>query len=121
MKQIFDFIRFSKNKEKLKELINTDKAYALLEEDAYDMVINHTGDKKMMKIKDKYRKGGKVDMCQGLKEWMEDERNEGKEIGDASRLIISVEAAMKNFFPQSVDKVCSFNEVMYIAEKNHIL
>ena len=28
---------------------------------------------------------------------MEDERNEGKEIGDASRLIISVEAAMKNF------------------------
>ena len=97
VKQVFDFIRFSKNKEKLKELINTDKAYAFLEEDAYDMVINHTGDKKMMKIKDKYRKGGKVDMCQGLKEWMEDERNEGKEIGDASRLIISVEAAMKNF------------------------
>lgn len=101
VKQVFDFIRFSKNKEKLKELINTDKAYAFLEEDAYDMVINHTGDEKMMKIKDKYRKGGKVDMCQGLKEWMEDERNEGKEIGkeigDASRLIISVEAAMKNF------------------------
>lgn len=58
-------------------MINTDKAYAFLEEDAYDMVINHTGDKEMMKIKDKYKKGGKVDMCQGLKEWMEDERNEG--------------------------------------------
>lgn len=35
----------------------------------------------MFRIKDKYKKGGKVDMCQGLREWIEDERNEGKEEG----------------------------------------
>lgn len=32
----------------------------------------------MFKIKEKHKKGGKVNMCQGLREWMEDERNEGK-------------------------------------------
>lgn len=37
----------------------------------------------MFKIKDRHKKGGKVDMCQGLREWMEDERNEGKVEGKA--------------------------------------
>lgn len=83
VKQVFDFIRFSKDKRKLKELIEHDPAYALLEEDAYDMVAGYAGEEEMFKIKDKYKKGGKVDMCQGLREWMEDERNEGKTEGKA--------------------------------------
>ncbi|MBP3476960.1 MAG: transposase [Lachnospiraceae bacterium] len=78
VKQVFDFIRFSKDKRKLKELIEHDPAYALLEEDAYDMVAGYAGEEEMFKIKDRHKKGGKVDMCQGLREWMEDERNEGK-------------------------------------------
>ncbi|MBO5056131.1 MAG: hypothetical protein J6C64_07250 [Lachnospiraceae bacterium] len=57
------------------------------------MVANYAGEEEMFRIKDKHKKGGKVDMCQGLREWLEDERN----AGDASRLVISVEAAMKNF------------------------
>lgn len=40
----------------------------------------------MFKIKKNHKKGGKVDMCQGLREWMEDERNagimEGTQIGE---------------------------------------
>ncbi len=78
VKQVFDFIRFSNDKEKLKELITTDQSYVFLEEDACDMVLAYAGEDKMFKIKEKYRKGGKVNMCQGLREWMEDERNEGK-------------------------------------------
>lgn len=51
----------------------------LQEEDAYDMVAGYAGEEEMFKIKDRYKKGGKVDMCQGLREWMEDERNEERE------------------------------------------
>lgn len=81
VKQVFDFIRFSKDKEKLKELVTTDQSYALLEEDAFDMVLAYTGEDKMFKIKKNHKKGGKVGMCQGLREWMEDERMEGKKEG----------------------------------------
>lgn len=83
VKQVFDFIRFSKDKRKLKELMEHDPAYAFLEEDAYDMVAGYAGEEEMFKIKDRHKKGGKVDMCQGLREWMEDERNEGKVEGKA--------------------------------------
>ncbi len=81
VKQVFDFIRFSKDKRKLKELIEHDPAYAFLEEDAYDMAAGYTGEEEMFRIKDKHKKGGKIDMCQGLREWIEDERNEGKAEG----------------------------------------
>lgn len=78
VKQVFDFIRYSKDKEKLKELVTTDQSYAFLDEDACDMVLAYAGEEEMFKIKEKHKKGGKVNMCQGLREWMEDERNEGK-------------------------------------------
>lgn len=42
------------------------------------MVLAYAGEEEMFKIKEKHKKGGKVNMCQGLREWMEDERNEGK-------------------------------------------
>lgn len=75
---MFDFIRFSKDKAKLKELVATDQSYAFLDEDACDMVLAYAGEEKMFKIKEKYKKGGKINMCQGLREWMEDERLEGE-------------------------------------------
>ena len=78
VKQVFDFIRYSGNKQKLKELMMSDESYAFLEEDACDMVLAYVGEEEMFKIKEKHKKGGKVNMCQGLREWMEEERNEGR-------------------------------------------
>ena len=79
VKQVFDFIRFSKDKEKLRDLMTADMSYAYLDEDAYDMVASYAGEEEMFKIKDKYKKGGKVNMCQGLREWMEEEKLEGED------------------------------------------
>lgn len=81
VKQVFDFIRFSKDKKKLRELLEKDAAYRHLNEDACDMVTAYVGEKEMLKWKEKYRKGGKIDMCQGLREWLEDERAEGRAEG----------------------------------------
>lgn len=79
VKQVFDFIRFSKDKKKLKELVIRDEAYKFLAEEAYDMVLAYAGEEEMFRIKEKHKKGGKINMCQGLREWMEDERAEGEE------------------------------------------
>ena len=45
------------------------------------MVTTYVGDEKMFKWKEKHKKGGKINMCQGLREWLEDEREEGREEG----------------------------------------
>lgn len=97
VKQVFDFIRFSKDKKKLRDLMSNDLSYAYLDEDAYDMVASYAGEKEMFKIKEKHMKGGKVNMCQGLREWMEDERNAGLEVGKAEMLVSSVESVMLKF------------------------
>lgn len=79
VKQVFDFIRFSRDKQKIQELLGRDKAYQLLDEEVYDMVAAYVGEEEaMFKRKEKYKEGGKVNMCQGLREWLADERAEGK-------------------------------------------
>lgn len=109
VKQVFDFIRFSKDKGKLKDLMSNDLSYAYLEEDAYDMVALYAGEEEMFRIKEKHKKGGKVDMCQGLREWMEDERNEGRNegiaIGQSKMLVASVESVMVKF-NVDLEKAC---------------
>ncbi len=99
VKQVFDFIRFSKDKHRLRELLDSDQSYQEFDEEAYDMVAVYVGaGESMLKWKDKHKKGRKVDMCQGLREWLADERAEGieegmkvgiaKESGRMDRLII---------------------------------
>ena len=64
VRQVFDIIRYSEEPEKLKELIEQDKVYQNMEEDAYDMVAAYTHVEKLISMKDFHRKkGGKVDMC----------------------------------------------------------
>ena len=88
VKQVFDFIRFSKNKKKLKEFIETDEVYGRLEEDACDMLAAYMEEEEsVFKRMDKYKKDGRVNMCQGLMEWLEDERLEGKLEGKAEMII----------------------------------
>lgn len=60
----------------------------MLDEDAYDMVVAYVGEEEvMLKRKEKYKKGGKVNMCQGLREWLADERMEGRAEGKAEAIV----------------------------------
>ena len=78
LKQVFDFIRYSKDKKKLRELMETDSAYQNLDEDAYDMIALYTKSKELLEIKNENREGESVNMCQAIKEMLEDEREEGR-------------------------------------------
>ena len=77
LKQIFDFIRYSKDKEKLRKLVQNDPAYQNMAEDAYDMVVEYTHAEEMISLKKYYGKDGKVNMCEALTALIEDGRQEG--------------------------------------------
>lgn len=81
LKQIFDFIRYAEDKKKLRELVENDPLYKNMDEDAYDMVVACTGTKELLEIKKYHGKDGKIDMCKGLYDWIEEERMEGKSEG----------------------------------------
>ena len=77
LKQVFDFIKYSKDKHKLKELSQQDAAYMQLDEAAYDVVVAFTGAEELLSVKKKEDSS----MCQALKELLQDERAEGREEG----------------------------------------
>ena len=87
MKQVFDFIRCSGDRKALAELVQKDMAYQAMEEDAYEVVTQYVKADELIQVKDEYRgKDGKVNMCQALKELIEDGRAEGRAEGRASGL-----------------------------------
>ena len=90
LKQIFSFLKYAKDKSKLKELISSDPAYQELDEEAYDMIAACTHAVRLIPIKKTYRKDGKVDMCQALEEMLADEREEGREEGREETLLIMI-------------------------------
>lgn len=81
LKQIFEFIKYAKDKTKLRELVSNDPAYQNMDEDAYDMIVACTNAEELISVKKYYGKDGKVDMCQALKEMLADERMLGVEEG----------------------------------------
>lgn len=78
VKQIFDFIRYSKDKSKLKQLIQSDPAYRNMDEDAYDMLVACTHAIELEKVGKKFGEDGGVNMCEALTEMLRDERMEGQ-------------------------------------------
>lgn len=76
VRQVFDFIRYSDNKKALKELVTKDEYYQNMEEDAWE-IVQYAKVEKLINVKKYYGEDGKINMCQALIEWMEDERREG--------------------------------------------
>ncbi len=101
LRQIFDIIRYSENKEMLRKTIESDSAYREMDEDAYDMAVEYVKAEELTAVKKFYQKEGKVDMCKALKELIEDGRKEGqekgREEGEAKILVKSVESVMEKF------------------------
>ena len=81
LKQVFDFIRYSKDGEKLKHLVETDCAYRNISEDAYDVIAAFTHADQLTENKNTYKEGGRINMCEALTQLIEDGRNEGRDEG----------------------------------------
>lgn len=82
VKQVFDFIRCAEDKQALRRLVVEDEYYQSMEEDAFDVVVNYTNSLELVEVKNILKeKDGKVNMCKGLRDWIEEERQEGKKEG----------------------------------------
>lgn len=81
LKQVFDFIRYSNDKKKLRELVQHDPAYREMEEDAYETAAVFTGAKELLEVKKFHEEGGKINMCQALTALIADGRSEGRILG----------------------------------------
>lgn len=77
LKQIFEFIKYSSDKKKLRQLVQSDPAYQEMDEDAYDMAVQYADVTQLINVKTNYQKGGKVNMCRAFDEMLQDERMEG--------------------------------------------
>ena len=87
LRQVFDLIRFSGNRERLRDLIEQEPAYGKLEEDAFYFASSYVGLRELSKWKEAVREGERFNMKTGFQmyedEFLERGRAEGKEIGRA--------------------------------------
>lgn len=81
IRQVFDFIRFSKNPSKLRELVERDASYQCMDEDAYDMAASYTKAENLIQAKKFHKNGGKINMCEALQALIEEGKEEGLEQG----------------------------------------
>lgn len=81
VKQVFDAVRLSKAPEKFRELIFSDPAFSDLDIEAYNVIVQYTHSKDLLDLKENYKKGAKINMCQALTMMLEEERNVGKNVG----------------------------------------
>lgn len=98
VRQVFDFIRCSSDKNALKNLIETDDYYKNMEEDAFDVAVQYTNATELIEAKEYYEKEGAVDMCQALTELLADQREEGKTLGKDEKLRELVEKKVRKGF-----------------------
>ncbi len=95
LKYVLDFLRFSTDKNKLKELVQNTPYYQSMDEDAYDVVANYANVKGLIAAKEYcIEDGGKMNMCTAIKEMMEDSRMSGfiealQLVGQTKEAIIS--------------------------------
>lgn len=101
IKQVFDFIRYSDDMNKLLELVENDVYYSEMEEDAFKVVTKYTNSKELVQVKDYSVEGGKNDVCKAIQDLMADSKEKGREEGRESALI----EAAKNLLDILTDEV----------------
>jgi len=85
VKQVFDFIRYSKKKDALEKLIETDPYYKNMKDDAYDMVSFYTSADMLIAKKKEYKEGAGYNMCKALDDIYEAGREEERKHTEEER------------------------------------
>ena len=82
VRHVFDFIRCAEDKETLYKLVNEDSYYQNMDEEAYEVISKYAKLKEDMVNIENYKgsKGG-IDMCKGIRDLIEDSKEEGREAG----------------------------------------
>ena len=104
VKQVFDFIRCSNDKNKLLELVENNAYYKEMEDDALDVVAQYTRSKELIRAKEYKTEGGKNDVCKAIRDLMDDSR----EAGTVEKMHTTVINMLRGNEP--IDKICLYAE-----------
>ena len=113
LKQIFDFIRYSGERDKLIALVQSDPAYQEMDEAAYDMVSEYVNEKSLIEMKNYQGKGGTVNMCKALEDMRAESREEGREEG---RKVAFIEA-YQEFHVSREETIAKFQEKFILSRE----
>ena len=72
---VMEFIQNSDDKKRMRDIINSNEKYKSVDEDTVDIITTYTNTKITKKDR---TKGGKINMCTAIQEWMEDEKIKGR-------------------------------------------
>lgn len=106
LKQIFDFIRMSEDRNGLRKLVQEDAEYQNMDEDAYDMAVAYTDASELIAVKEFHRKDGKVNMCKALTELIEEGREEGREEGIHGMILDNLDQGIPQ--DEITEKLCKY-------------
>ena len=83
LKLVFDFMKHTKDREGMRKLLIGNEAYKTVAKDAYEVMRAHTNMDELDKFwgEDKKEEKEDVDMCQAIREMLEEEREQGIEQG----------------------------------------
>lgn len=82
LQEVFGFIQRAGDKEAEKEFTyEHEDVFCCLEEDAFDVITALTGADELEAVKEKYREGDTVNMCEAIRGMIEDGRIAGREEG----------------------------------------
>ncbi len=94
VKQVFDFIRCSVDKNKLVELVEGDTYYQHMEDDAYEVVSKYTNSTKLIRKEEYMEEGGTHNMCKAIRDLIDDSKAEGRAEGRAEERLERKEALL---------------------------
>lgn len=84
LREVFGFLKWQGDREGLRRYIEENEQFRHLKEDAYDVLCLYSGNKKLACRKESYRtkEGNGMSMCTAMREWAEEERQEGRQEGN---------------------------------------
>lgn len=108
VRKVFDFIRYAEKKDELFCLVSNDMYYQNMEEDAYEVIAKYVNIKNgTVKMNDYKGKDGKINMCKGIEDLMEDSKAKGREEGRS----LGAEQERKNIIMNMLNKKKSMEEI----------
>lgn len=66
VRHVFDFIHYSKDKEKLAELVESNSYYQHMEDDAYNVVTKYTNSKELISKEEYMEDAGRHNVCKAI-------------------------------------------------------
>jgi hypothetical protein len=103
---LFLILKYQKNKQELLRVVQDIQAFQHVDEDLYDTIWAYTNENELLQLKENYSDGGEINMCQAIRELVEDSRQEGIEIGIRAlvQTLCELEVSEKNITDTVVRK-----------------